>query len=454
MKRNLPYTLSRIFFQCIAVCMVLVLGAYSKGTFAQTSTALNFANTDPGYFPVGGGNYATVDGGNLITTGSYTKEAWIRISDASGSALDARNILSETNSSFYVYANGQLAAGQKPSYSAKVKDPTPLVVGQWYHVAVTFNPNTDKMVLYKDGVQVATLTNASMDLAPADLTNSTIGAIYFSSKYGFGFRGDIAELRVWNYERSAGEILLTYQCGLPSPTAGVVAYYKFSDGIAGGDNTAVTNLNDATSNGNDATLHGFTLTGTSSNFIGDFNELTGTCSVVPITLSYFTAQANNQTAHLTWQTTSEMNNKGFTIERSADGTKQWQAIGFVAGSGSSSTITNYQFVDENPLAGKNFYRLVQTDFDGNATFSKIALVQIAGLNRMSLYPTVTSGVIYLNTSDDALLKTPFSIFDNFGRIVSRGEVQSQHQAIDVSRLQSGVYYLKLQNNEGMKFIRK
>lgn len=454
MKKNLPFILSRTFFQCLAVCMVLVLGTYSSRIFAQTSTALNFANTDPGYFLAGGGNYATIDGGNIITTGSYTKEAWIRISDASGTGSVARNILSETNSSFFVYDNGQLAAGQKPSYNARVMDPDPLVVGQWYHVAVTFNPTTDKMVLYKDGVQVAVLINASMDLAPADLTNSTIGAIYFSNKYGFGFRGDIAELRVWNYERSAAEIQLTYKCGLPSPTTGVVAYYKFSDGIAGGNNTGVTILNDATGNGNDATLHGFTLTGTSSNFIGDFNELTGTCSVVPITLSYFSAQVNNQTAHLTWQTASEMNNKGFTIERSADGTKQWQAIGFVPGSGSSSTIINYQFVDENPLTGKNFYRLMQTDFDGNSTFSKIALVQIAGLNRMSLYPTVTSGVIYLNTSDDVLLKTPYSIFDNFGRIVSRGEVQSQHQTIDVSRLQSGVYYLKLQNNEGMKFIRK
>ena len=67
---------------------------------------------------------------------------------------------------------------------------------------------------------------------------------------------------------------------------------------------------------------------------------------------------------LTWQTASELNNAGFEVERSADA-KQWEVLGFVNGHGTTMEANDYKYLDAQPMRGMNYYRLSQTDFDGN-----------------------------------------------------------------------------------------
>lgn len=437
MTRNLRSYATRIF----GTAFLLATISFTP-VLAQTSNALNFD---------GAGDYAPVGGGNLITNTSYTKEAWIRISDASGSGANARNILSETNSSFFVWDNGELAAGQSPSYKARVRDTTPMVVGQWYHVAVTYDMSTGTMVLYKDGAVVAIDSAVPAVVAP---TASTIGAIYWGGSYGYYFRGDMAELRVWNYARSAAEIALTANCRLPDGTEGLTAYYKFNEGIAGGDNTAITTLTDASGNGHDATLTGFALTGSSSNFNDDLTTVSGECSVVPVILSSFTARVSGSKVLLAWQTSQEINTRGFAIQRSRDGSTGWQEIGFVAGAGNSSLAQNYSFTDDQPVDGQAYYRLKQVDIDGRSTFSSIVPVSMASGNPVTLFPTVASTVLTVQLSDDGLLKRPYVIYDNTGRAVARGQLQAMKQSIDVSGLHSGVYILRITDTKPVRFVKR
>ena len=49
-------------------------------------------------------------------------------------------------------------------------------------------------------------------------------------------------------------------------------------------------------------------------------------------------------AQLTWSTATEVNNKGFEIEKSSDG-QSFAGIGFVGGNGTSSLVSNYRFTD-------------------------------------------------------------------------------------------------------------
>ena len=62
-------------------------------------------------------------------------------------------------------------------------------------------------------------------------------------------------------------------------------------------------------------------------------------------------------------TLSEQNNAQFIVERSADGI-QYNAIGTISGAGNTLETMNYNFIDENPIEGLNYYRLKQVDFDG------------------------------------------------------------------------------------------
>ncbi|MBJ6109274.1 T9SS type A sorting domain-containing protein [Hymenobacter sp. BT523] len=111
---------------------------------------------------------------------------------------------------------------------------------------------------------------------------------------------------------------------------------------------------------------------------------------LPVTLVDFTAQAEGPAGvRLRWATASELNNAGFTVERSLDG-HAFAAIGTVAGAGSSTVRHEYSLLDGTLPAGAAllYYRLRQTDADGTASYSAVRTVGLAGPNQAGfvLYP--------------------------------------------------------------------
>ena len=93
-------------------------------------------------------------------------------------------------------------------------------------------------------------------------------------------------------------------------------------------------------------------------------------SNLPVELVYFKGKTTDQGNHLTWQTASELNNEGFEIERSTTGL-DWQAIGFVKGSGTTQSAQDYTFMDTELFSGTSYYRLKQVDFDGRYEYSRV-----------------------------------------------------------------------------------
>lgn len=100
-------------------------------------------------------------------------------------------------------------------------------------------------------------------------------------------------------------------------------------------------------------------------------------TILPVTLAKFDAAIFNNTTRLSWLTAAENNNRGFEIERSANGT-DFAKIGFVASKapdGNSKLPLQYQFEDKNMGGGKQFYRLKQIDKDGNISLSEVRWVE-------------------------------------------------------------------------------
>jgi len=94
---------------------------------------------------------------------------------------------------------------------------------------------------------------------------------------------------------------------------------------------------------------------------------------LPIELISFNAVLNDSKVDLSWATASETNNDFFTIERSKNGLN-WENILQVDGAGNSNTVINYFDADQQPLTGISYYRLKQTDFDGNFSYSNVEVV--------------------------------------------------------------------------------
>ncbi len=118
---------------------------------------------------------------------------------------------------------------------------------------------------------------------------------------------------------------------------------------------------------------------------------------VPVEWLTFDAEymQSGQAVSCRWSTASELDNDYFTIQRSPDG-EQWQNIGTIDGSGSSQVVNKYLFNDQSPIRGLSYYRIKQTDFNGESKYSEIRSVHRE--NQLQLFP---------NPANDLLTITPW-----------------------------------------------
>jgi len=164
---------------------------------------------------------------------------------------------------------------------------------------------------------------------------------------------------------------------------------------------------------------------------------------LPIKLIEFNAiPTQNQEVELTWQTASEINNDYFTIERSKDGIN-WNEIGEVEGAGNSSITLDYNLLDPLPFLGVSYYRLKQTDYDGQFTYSeKRKIIFDNGTNRkVSIYPNPTYSKVIVSGVHSEL-----TIYNMIGEIINHKIMQqvlsSTSIQLDLNSLPVGIYYIK------------
>jgi hypothetical protein len=141
-----------------------------------------------------------------------------------------------------------------------------------------------------------------------------------------------------------------------------------------------------------------------------------------------------------WTTETEYNNDYFTVERSADGAA-WTAIGQVEAAGNSTQRTDYSFTDESPLSGISYYRIRQTDNNGDVSYSDIASVNAPNaLKDVTVYPNPTESQVRVS----GLGAQSFKLINALGTEVncpSMPESGSEAMLIDLSALPKGIYYL-------------
>ena len=107
-------------------------------------------------------------------------------------------------------------------------------------------------------------------------------------------------------------------------------------------------------------------------YIGTYGRGVQRTDVIPVELSAFTAAAlDDERVQLVWMTETETGNAGFEIQRSRDA-KEFEAIAFIEGAGSTTETQRYSYIDEAP--GTVFYRLKQIDFSGEWQYSNTVKV--------------------------------------------------------------------------------
>lgn len=148
-----------------------------------------------------------------------------------------------------------------------------------------------------------------------------------------------------------------------------------------------------------------------------------------------------------WTTASEENVARFEMERSDSG-NGFEKIGAIAAQGSSNAIHSYNFKDENPLNGINYYRIKEVDFDGAGQFSRIVAATFYQ-PYFELYPNPTTGILEYKSdpSPERIL-----IMNNLGTIVKR--VVPSSSGLELEDLSPGTYSVVLIFNNGQYSIQK
>ena len=159
-------------------------------------------------------------------------------------------------------------------------------------------------------------------------------------------------------------------------------------------------------------------------------------------------QKNNIT-FISFTTVSETNNDFFTIERSGDG-RNFDAIGEIQGAGNSSKEISYTFTDEKPMPGINYYRIKQTDYDGQFSYSEIRSVRHKGINNVSITPRTTEGRLDITTE---LEDYTIAIYNASGQEVKRMIGMSLDQSISIETLNAGVYFVKINSISESETVR-
>lgn len=117
---------------------------------------------------------------------------------------------------------------------------------------------------------------------------------------------------------------------------------------------------------------------------------------LPIELLDFYGYNNNGINHIEWETTTEINNDFFTLERSRD-SQIWKEITRQQGAGNSNTPITYEYKDDSYDDGTNYYRLTQTDFNGAyETFETISITT-PNIKYLDYYTINLLGQVELNT---------------------------------------------------------
>ena len=197
-------------------------------------------------------------------------------------------------------------------------------------------------------------------------------------------------------------------------------------------------------------------------YLGEYS-FTGTGDVInnesnqPLAVDYkqdlaLNAADNNVT--LNWITATEINNKGFEVQRSNDG-KTWTSLDFVASkapNGNSTTPISYSYSDLLPDQGINYYRLRQINLDNNVTFnSKTVSYNNNQNSELSIYPNPVRSGEHIKVRGAATRATYRILSVSGAQVINPTPLNNN--TIDVSTLAAGIYFLQIQTNNSSKTLK-
>jgi len=376
----------------------------STFTFDCGNNAIDFDGTDD----------HVVIGDVIESLGAFSQEAWVYWK---GSSLDYSEIFTKEAISAISITNGnKLHAnfGNGTTWGEGVNSTTSIPLNTWTHVAVTRSAS-GVVKLYINGVLDA--STATLALTGGNTNSRVMGAKLVGSTLFGPFSGAIDELKAWNTERTAQQILAGMGTELVGNETGLIVYYNFNQGTARGTNTSITTLSNLSTASNlNGTLTNLAKSGSNSNFVTGvwpviITQPTATASLCvgkSISVSAIGEQLTYQ-----WYSNSSASNTGgtaisgantatFSIPSTATGTNYYYVVVTGACTQTTTSIVSTVTVVASPTLSYTATNSFQRTFAITAMTPTVSGGSIA---TYSISPALPTGLV-LNTTTGVISGTP------------------------------------------------
>jgi hypothetical protein len=177
-------------------------------------------------------------------------------------------------------------------------------------------------------------------------------------------------------------------------------------------------------------------------------------AALPVSLLYFkgktTQTAEGYASELSWATSSEVNAKSYTIERSRD-LQTFITLSNQPAAGNSTEQLAYNYTDSQPHFGTNYYRLSQTDFDGSVhRYQPIAVIVEDREMPFGVFPNPVSGSRF-KVKVEATDETQLSLFNELGQKIAIETTKLSETVVEIqakTELPSGSYLVQVKGLVG------
>ena len=185
--------------------------------------------------------------------------------------------------------------------------------------------------------------------------------------------------------------------------------------------------------------------------LGSINKLQTPLPVELLSYNIYTTEDNQ--VGVKWTTATETENDYFTVERSADG-RIFKEVKRVDGANTSNESHSYSILDEAPFSGLSYYRLKQTDLDGNYKYLGVRSIELEREDKVVVSPNPLRGFnlnILIHASGDMPLEVRVTTLTGEELYAGRygaDAVQGNRLSLNLpSHIGTGVYIVQVFLND-------
>jgi hypothetical protein len=346
-------------------------------------------------------------------------------------------------------------SGNEGMFELCLQGPPPIPANDLCGNAEVLNAMSEGMFSLAGTTLGATTTDAPA-ACDANVDNSSVGGVWYQINTDNSFDVTVQvcdadyDTELSLYSGSCGALVCLAGdddgCDVPN-TLGSMIQLSAGTFLQGGENKIEVRSAPTT-------LYAY-VTGHAANS-GNFTIEVIVAQVVPLELISFTAKAEQHGNVLKWVTAQEQNTEVHLVQRlrnTAD--SPWETIGKVDAAGFSSSVVEYEWIDETPQK-RSGYRILTRDFDGTEHLSPIVTVYRDNahekLELLNLYPQpVDSKIIFVDLFSPAEGNLEYEIIDLQGRkLIKNHKILSEgYNTLDMATgdLSSGLYILIMRNGE-------